>query len=95
MDFVFDRSADSRVLKMLTVVDDATHESVAVVVERAIGGEMLTRIMDRICRERAITDHQDGQWQGILRQSYVELAPLPWCEFAPHGARKAQAERLH
>jgi hypothetical protein len=30
MDFVFDRSADGRVIKCLTVVDDATHEAVAV-----------------------------------------------------------------
>ena len=52
MDFVFDRSADGRVIKCLTVVDDATHEAVAVVAERAIGGEMLTRIMGRLCRER-------------------------------------------
>ena len=29
MDFVFDRSADGRVIKCLTIVDDATHESVA------------------------------------------------------------------
>ena len=33
MDFVFDRSADGRVIKCLTVVDDATHEAVAVVPE--------------------------------------------------------------
>jgi hypothetical protein len=28
MDFVFDRTAEGRVLKCLTVVDDATHEAV-------------------------------------------------------------------
>ena len=52
MDFVFDRTADGRVIKCLTVVDDATHEAVAVVPERAIGGEMLTRILDRLGFER-------------------------------------------
>ena len=35
MDFVFDRSADTRVIKSLTIVDDATHESVAIVPEGA------------------------------------------------------------
>ena len=35
MDFVFDRSADRRVIKCLTIVDDATHESVNIVPERA------------------------------------------------------------
>lgn len=38
MDFVFDRTAEGRVIKCLTVVDDATHEAVAIVPERAIGG---------------------------------------------------------
>lgn len=52
MDFVFDRSADGRVIKSLTIVDDATHESVAVVPERAIGGLAVTRILDTLstCR---------------------------------------------
>ncbi len=52
MDFVFDRSADGRVIKCLTIVDDATHESVAVVAERAIGGQLLTRILDRVALTR-------------------------------------------
>lgn len=52
MDFVFDRSADGRVVKCLTIVDDATHESVAIVVERAIGGQLLTRIMEQLCSRR-------------------------------------------
>jgi putative transposase len=37
-DFVFDRTADARSLKCLTIVDDATHEAVAIEPERAIGG---------------------------------------------------------
>ena len=44
MDFVFDRSAEGRVIKCLTIVDDATHESVAIVPERAIGGQQLIRL---------------------------------------------------
>jgi len=54
MDFVFDRTADGRVIKCLTVVDDATHEAVAVVPERAIGGELLTRILARLGFERGL-----------------------------------------
>ncbi|MBI0328722.1 hypothetical protein I6G79_16995 [Burkholderia plantarii] len=38
MDFVFDRTAEGRVIKHLTVVDDATHDAVAIVLERAMGG---------------------------------------------------------
>lgn len=54
MDFVFDRSADGRSIKCLTIVDDATHESVAIVPERAIGGQQLTRILDRLAATRGL-----------------------------------------
>lgn len=54
MDFVFDRSADGCVLKCLTIVDDATHESVAIEVERAICGRMLTRVLDRLLLSRGL-----------------------------------------
>ena len=36
-DFVFDRTADGRVMKCLTIVDDATHEAVAIVPARPSG----------------------------------------------------------
>jgi hypothetical protein len=48
MDFVFDRTGEGRALKCLTIVDDATHEAVAIEVERAISGRMLTRVLDRL-----------------------------------------------
>ena len=54
MDFVFDRTADGRVLKCLTIVDDATHEAVAIEVERAISGLMLTRVLDRLALTRGL-----------------------------------------
>jgi putative transposase len=54
MDFVFDRTADGRVLKCLTIVDDATHEAVAIEVERAISGMMLTRVLDRLALTRGL-----------------------------------------
>lgn len=54
MDFVFDRTAEGRVIKCLTVVDDATHEAVAIIPERAIGGHVLTRMLDRLALERGL-----------------------------------------
>ena len=54
MDFMFDRSADGRVIKCLTIVDDATHESVATVPERAMGGLTLTRVLDRLAITRGL-----------------------------------------
>ena len=52
MDFVFDRVASGRTIKCLVIVDDATHESVAIVPEHTIGGNHLTRILDGICSQR-------------------------------------------
>ena len=52
MDFVFDRVASGRTIKSLVVVDDATHEAVAIVPEHTIGGDHLTRILDGICSQR-------------------------------------------
>lgn len=54
MDFVFDRTAEGRVIKCLAIVDDATHESVAIMPERAIGGNPLTRILDQLRMTRGL-----------------------------------------
>ncbi len=51
-DFVFDRIASGRTLKCLVIVDDATHEAIAVIVEHCMGGNHLTRILDGICSQR-------------------------------------------
>lgn len=44
MDFVFDRSMEGRAIKCLTIVDDATHESGAIVPQHSISGMHVTRI---------------------------------------------------
>jgi putative transposase len=54
MDFVFDRTADGRVIRCLTIVDDATHEAVAIEVERAISGLGVTRVLDRPALSRGL-----------------------------------------
>jgi transposase InsO family protein len=53
-DFVFDRTDEGRVLKCLTIVDDATTEAVAAVPARAIGGLAVTRVLDRLAGERGL-----------------------------------------
>jgi putative transposase len=55
-DFVFDRTAEGRVLKCLTIVDDATTEAVAVVPARAraLGGLPLTRLLDDLAMTRGV-----------------------------------------
>ncbi len=48
MDFVFDRVASGRVIKCLVIVDDATHEAVAIVAEHSMGGDhLLQRALPR------------------------------------------------
>lgn len=54
MDFVFDRTAEGRVIKCLTIVDDATHEAVTIEVERAISGLGVTRVLDRLALSRGL-----------------------------------------
>lgn len=55
MDFVFDRTADGRVIKSLTVVDDATHEAVPIASDYAMSGMYLTRILlDQLAQTRGL-----------------------------------------
>lgn len=53
-DFVFDRTAEGRVLKCLAIVDDATAEAVAIVPARAISGLAVTRALDRLAVTRGL-----------------------------------------
>ena len=52
MDFVFDRVASGRTIKCLVIVDDATHEAVAIVPEHSMGGDHLVRVMEQVCSLR-------------------------------------------
>ncbi|ATD66083.1 IS3 family transposase [Luteimonas chenhongjianii] len=54
MDFIFDRTADGRVIKCLVIVDDASHEAVAIDVERAISGHGVSRVLDRLALSRGL-----------------------------------------
>lgn len=54
IDFVFDRTADGRVIKCLTIVDDATHESIVIEVERAISGQGVCRVLNRLGMSRGL-----------------------------------------
>lgn len=54
MDFVVDRSAEGRAIKCVTIVDDGTHEAGAIVPERAINGQHVTRILDHLAATRSL-----------------------------------------
>ena len=53
-DFVFDRTADGRVLKCLTIVDDATTEAITIVPARALGGLPVTRVLEELALSRGL-----------------------------------------
>jgi transposase InsO family protein len=53
-DFVFDRTAEGRVLKCLAIVDDATTEAVTIVPARALGGLPVTRVLEQLAASRGL-----------------------------------------
>ena len=62
MDFVFDRTGEGRVVKCLTIVDDATQEAVAIEMERALSGQGVSKVLDMLAMQRGLplvirTDH--------------------------------------
>jgi len=52
MDFVFDRVGGGRAIKCLAIVDDATHEAVAVIPEHNISGQHVVRNLEQIGAQR-------------------------------------------
>lgn len=73
MDFVFDRTADGRVIKNLTIVDDATHEAVAIVTERAIGELSLTRILDHLAPTCLSSKYYGKEFCGRAMLSWAHI----------------------
>jgi putative transposase len=73
-DFVFDRTAEGRVLKCLAIVDDATTEAVALIPARALGGLAVARALDRLASTRGLP--------GVLRTDngpeFCGKAMLTW-----------------
>lgn len=41
-------------VKYPTIVDDATHEAAAIEVERAISGQVVSRVLDRLAVQRGL-----------------------------------------
>ena len=56
-DFIFDRLEDGRQLKVLTVTDEYTRESLAIEVGCSFNGEQVMEVLREICRERGVPGH--------------------------------------
>ena len=102
MDFVFDRTAEGRVLKCLTIVDDATHEAVAIEVERAISGIGVSRVLDRMAKSRGLPQiirSDNGKefcGKDMVKWAYERGVLLRLIEPGkPNGARQASCRLSH
>lgn len=86
MDFVFDRVAGGRSLKCLTIVDDATHESVAIIPAHSMGGCQVARALEAIADRRPLPK--------IIRsdngKEFIGKAMMEWAE--PAGVELKQIE---
>lgn len=95
-DFVFDRTADGRVLKCLAIVDDATKEAVAIIPARAAGGLAVTRGARPPGRDaRVAAGAAHGQRVGVLWQGDAHVGARTARHPPADRAREAGPERLY
>ena len=95
-DFVFDRTAEGRVLKCLAIVDDATTEAVAVVPARALGGPAGDAHSGSVgARARPPQGVADRQRPRVLRPGHVDLGARPRRDPPPDRTGQAESERVH
>jgi integrase-like protein len=56
-DFQFDQTADGRVLKQLTVVDEFTREALVMLAERSIDADTTVSVLERLAAQRGAPEH--------------------------------------
>ena len=96
IDSVFDRIAYGRVLKCLTITDDATHEAVALEVERAMSGTGATRVLDRLGLSRGLPQViRSDNGREFCGKAMHRMGAQTRCRLATHRARQAEPECVH
>ena len=82
LDFVWDQLADGRRLKLMTVVDEYTRESLRVVVARSIKGEDVARELNQVIAERGKPDEIQSdngtEFTSNAVQSWAYSRSLAW-----------------
>jgi len=94
-DVVFDRTADGRIVKCLTIVADATTEAVAIVAARALGGLPLTRPGSACPRAGAAKSLADRQRPRVLRSCDAHVGARPRRHLTCDRARQAESARVY
>ncbi len=97
LDFVSDCLSVGRRLKLLTVVDTYTRESLAIEVDTSIGGEHMARVLDRVIAARGAQPEEIVMDNGpeMTSRALDQWAYERGVQAALHRARQAGAERLH
>ena len=90
MDFFFDRTAEGRTIKYLTVMDEPTDEALTIVPRRAINGEPLTQTFDRLWFERGLS----RVIQSDSSKEFCARAMLNWTHQCNDPAEPAQLTPL-
>ena len=77
LDFQFDQTRDGEALKLLNVIDEFTHECLAIDVERSITADEVVNLLDRLVTERGVPC--------FLRcdngPEFAAFAIADWCRF--------------
>ena len=91
MDFVSDALANGRRIRVLTVIDDFTRESLATEVDISLPGLRVTQVLGRLAVDRGlpelITVDNGPEFAGRILDA--------WGAVALHRSRQARAECLH
>ena len=96
MDFVSDSLANGRRIKCLTVADDFSHECVDVAADYGIGGQYVTRLLDRAALFRGHPSDGANRQRSRIHQSRIHgMDTEPRDSAHPYSTRPPDAEWLH
>ena len=95
LDFVHDTLSSGRRIRALTVVDDFTHESLAIEVDTSLTGERVTRVLNMLGEIRGWPKPWLWTRDGTHQFDDAALGRRSARSAAPHRAREADPERIH
>jgi putative transposase len=80
MDFISDALANGRRIKVLTIVDDFTKESIDLVAEHGISGQYVVRVLERAAQFRGLPlAIRTRSGTGVHQQGAGSVGLSEWC----------------
>jgi len=91
MDFVADRTADGRPLRLLVVLDEHARECLAIEVGRSFRGEDVVAVLDNLTEIRGAPLHvrRDNFWSSTARRSDDGACATPNTTSTSHPPERA------